>query len=173
MLVFACAFIPISSPVGSLAFKERYIAKALGGLVNPNDLIFDFRYELGWPEQVEAVQRAYGSLSEEQRRICVVLTGSYAQASAINILGKRKGLPPAISGHNACHTWGTHGATGACVLAYNIRPELLERSFRSVRPCGVIPPQPDGNNREEMVIYLCEQPTAPLKTLWRRFRHYG
>ena len=173
IIAFGCAFVPMSSPVGTLEFKERYISKALGGLVNPRDVMADFRYETGWPEQVAAVRGAFEALSAEQRRDCVVLTGSYAEASAINILGKREGLPMAISGHNAYATWGPQGATGACVLAYGVPRELLEQAFRSVQPCGTVPSPIGPESQNGRALYLCQEPVAPLTETWRLFRHYG
>jgi hypothetical protein len=73
----------------------------------------------GWDEEVDAVVKAYRSLSpQEQEHVCI-FGKDYGLAGAIDFLGPRKqpGLPPAISGQNSYWMWGTHGCDADVVIA--------------------------------------------------------
>src|SRR5690606_4939175 len=95
-------FVPIMAPLGSLAWKEEYIARVLGFVVgDPRDLTFDFRYQLGRHEQLQDLQRVYEALDPEARANCFILTDEYDTASAVNVLGRAMGLPEAIGGNNS------------------------------------------------------------------------
>ena len=58
---------------------------------------------LCWEEFVAEVARVYETLSEEDRKECVIFTGTYTEAAVIDFFGKQYGLPPARSYHNNYH----------------------------------------------------------------------
>lgn len=60
----------------------------------------------GWEELTALVARAYERLTPEERRRARVFGQNYGEAGAIDVLGKRYGLPAAISGHNSYWLWG-------------------------------------------------------------------
>jgi 4-amino-4-deoxy-L-arabinose transferase-like glycosyltransferase len=60
----------------------------------------------GWPELVDAVDRATARLAPEERSGAVVFGQNYGEAGAVDVLGRARGLPPAISGHNSYWMWG-------------------------------------------------------------------
>jgi len=60
----------------------------------------------GWDEMVEKVARAYNTLTPEEKKHCVVFGQNYGEAGAIDVLGKKRGLPRVISGHNSYWFWG-------------------------------------------------------------------
>ncbi|UCE62024.1 MAG: hypothetical protein JSU63_09925, partial [Phycisphaerales bacterium] len=60
----------------------------------------------GWENQVETVARVYAGLTLDDQAKCSIWAGNYAEAGAIDFLGRRYGLPGAISGHNSYHMWG-------------------------------------------------------------------
>ena len=62
----------------------------------------------GWDELALAADRAWNELSIEERpraRIWAV-TGGYGPAAAIDVIGRRRGLPGAIATHNNYWLWG-------------------------------------------------------------------
>ena len=61
---------------------------------------------VGWPELVGTVRTAWLSLPARQGAGAVIFTDGYAEAAAINELGRGAGLPAAVSGHNADWWWG-------------------------------------------------------------------
>src|SRR5262245_49481874 len=86
----------------------------------------------GWPEQVQAVSRAFHSLPPEERSRATLFAYNYGQAGAVDYLGKHYGLPRAISGHNQYGYWGPRGASGELVIAIGFAKSRLEQSFGEV-----------------------------------------
>jgi Dolichyl-phosphate-mannose-protein mannosyltransferase len=60
----------------------------------------------GWEEMAALVARAHERLTPEERARSRVYGQNYGEAGAIDVLGRRLGLPPAISGHNSYWLWG-------------------------------------------------------------------
>ncbi|HZE18789.1 MAG TPA: glycosyltransferase family 39 protein, partial [Candidatus Angelobacter sp.] len=63
----------------------------------------------GWDELAAMVARARDRLTPEERRHARVFGQNYGEAGAVDVLGRRYGLPPAISGHNSYWMWGPEG----------------------------------------------------------------
>ncbi len=61
---------------------------------------------------VSTLAQAYGTLPATERSQACIFTSDYGQASAVNLLGKSRGLPEAISGHNSYYIWGPDSCTG-------------------------------------------------------------
>jgi hypothetical protein len=95
----------------------------------------------GWDEEMDAVLKAYRSLTpEEQRRVCI-FGQDYGLAGAIDFLGPQKepGLPPAISGQNSYWMWGTHGCDANVAIAVvSDSKAALETKYESAELVGGI-----------------------------------
>jgi hypothetical protein len=131
-----------------------------------------FADQLGWDTLVQTFAGVYAGLSPAQQREAVILTRDYGQASAIDFLGPKYHLPPAISGHNNYYLYGTRGASGRLVLAIGIPKALLESEFRQVRRVAVYRDDyvlPDFNH---LPIYACTDPIEPLAAWWPATKHY-
>ena len=133
---------------------------------------------IGWPQLVQAVQKAWLSLPPAQRAHAVIFTDNYGEAGAINELGRTDGLPTAVSGHNAEWWWGPGNprATTVVVVAPGNAPgygDFLSRFFTSVQPVATLS-NPAGIRNQEWGghIYLCTGPVSPWAQLWPLLRHY-
>jgi len=127
---------------------------------------------LGWESLVAATARAFDSLPPAQRREAVVLTRDYGQASAIDFFGPKLGLPRAISGHNNYFLYGPRGASGAVVLAVGFDAARLHGEFLRVERVGFFHDDyvlPDVN---DLPIYKCTLPRAPLAAWWPSLERY-
>ena len=75
-----------------------------------------------------AIDQVYRSLPPEERDRATVLTGSYSQAAAVNVL-REAPIPRAVSGHMSYFLWGPDGDRGAVLIAYGLeslrRPRIL------------------------------------------------
>src|SRR6267378_1196961 len=91
-----------------------------------------FADEFGWEEIVATVNQAYSRLSPEERPGCGIFAQNYGQAGAIDFLGRRYGLPPALSGHQTYYLWGPRGYSGNCLIVLDDSREVLEREFEHV-----------------------------------------
>src|ERR1035438_125887 len=80
----------------------------------------------GWPEMVEGFAARYNALPPDVRTRTAIFCRNYGEASAVNVLGPRYGLPTAISGHQNYFYWGWNGYTGESVLTLgNHREDYL------------------------------------------------
>ena len=120
----------------------------------------------GWPEQVQAVSRAFHSLPAEEQSRATLLAYNYGEAGAIDYFGKHYGLPKAISGHNQYGYWGFRAASGEVVVAIGFTRPRLEQSFADVRPFETISPAYALPEESNLTIYICRQPRQPLTASW-------
>ena len=121
---------------------------------------------LGWPELVSTMAGAFDALPPAERREAAILTRDYGQASAIDFFGPKYGLPHAISGHNNYYLYGTRGASGNVVLSIGLSAEQLRTEFGRVERVAVYHDDyvlPDFN---DLPIYKCTHPKAPLAVWW-------
>lgn len=135
---------------------------------------------LGWHQLVATVDRAWLALPPDQRAATVVFTADYGEAGAINELGRGRGLPAAVSGHNSEWWWGPGNPDATTVLAVAPGPRdvtgyagYLRRFFASVRTVATLH-NPYGIHNEEWGghVYLCTRPREPWSQIWERLRHY-
>jgi 4-amino-4-deoxy-L-arabinose transferase-like glycosyltransferase len=133
----------------------------------------------GWPQLVQAVQKAWMTLPPAQRADAVIFTANYGEAGAINELGRADGLPTAVSGHNTEWWWGPGNprATTVVAVAPGNAPgyrAFLSRFFTSVRPVATLS-NPAGIHNQEWGghIYVCTGPKSTWAQLWPQMRHYS
>ncbi|GAC1549944.1 MAG: glycosyltransferase family 39 protein [Vulcanimicrobiaceae bacterium] len=127
---------------------------------------------LGWDALVAATARATQALTPAERRAAVILTRDYGQASAIDFFGPKRGLPRAISGHNNYFLYGPRGASGAVVLTIGFDASRLRGEFARVERVATYHDDyvlPDFN---DLPIYKCTLPRAPLAAWWPSLRRY-
>jgi hypothetical protein len=70
----------------------------------------------GWEELVAAVARAHRGLPPAERERAVVYGQNYGEAGAVDVLGRRFGLPRALSGHNNYWLWGPDAWDGGVMI---------------------------------------------------------
>jgi hypothetical protein len=120
----------------------------------------------GWPEQVQAVARAFHSLRPEEQSSATLLAYNYGEAGAIDYLGKHYGLPKAISGHNQYGYWGPRGASGEVVVAIGFAKSRLDQSFAEVELFETISPPYALPEESGLTIYICRRPRQNLSASW-------
>ena len=132
-----------------------------------------FADQLGWPELVESVARAWSALPPDVRAHAIVYAQNYGEAAAIDLYGPGLGLPPAFSGHNNYWLWGPPPEDTRAVLAVGGRAEEYGRSFERVERVGETPDSPWNMPYErKRPIWLLTGPRATLPTLWATVRLY-
>src|SRR5215469_2527861 len=124
----------------------------------------------GWPELANTVARVYHALPADEQAGCAIFGGNYGEAGAIDYYGPRLGLPKAIGGHNSYFDWGPRNYSGACVIMTGENSGRYKRFFREARLVATVP-NPHGMPIEQNVpVYLCRMPLAPLAVLWPNFK---
>ncbi len=110
-------------PLGAQASEKSHMASSM-----PHYYTWDF----GWEEMVDAVAKAYYSLPPEERAKAAIFGKHYGQAGAVDLFGKKYGLPKAISGHQNYWLWGPRDYTGEIVLVMGSTVERERKHFESV-----------------------------------------
>ena len=82
----------------------------------------------GWREMAEKIAAVYWSLPPQDRARAVFYGENYGEAAAIDVFGRRLGLPPAISGHNNYYIWGPRGHDGSVMIIIGGSTEALRRA---------------------------------------------
>ncbi|MBZ5695555.1 MAG: glycosyltransferase family 39 protein [Acidobacteriia bacterium] len=122
--------------------------------------------QFGWQEIVDETAVAWNQLAPAERSDCAIFAQDYGQAGAIDFLGRRYGLPPALSGHQTYFLWGPHGYSGNCMVVLGDRRERLEKLFDSVQYVGTSADNPYALERE-IAVYICRGPKfGTLAQFW-------
>jgi hypothetical protein len=90
----------------------------------------------GWPQMVEGFAERYNALPPDVRSHTAIFCGNYGEASAVNVLGPKYGLPTAISGHQNYFYWGWNNYTGESVLTLGDYREDYTDTYAEVIDLG-------------------------------------
>ncbi len=151
---------------------DRAIGAVLGWVVPPIALTHDMHGMLGWEAHTATVDRVYGSLPADERRRASVLTGSYSQAAALNVL-RPDPVPRAVSGHLTYYLWGPDDDRGEVLIAYGLPRELLERHYRACSESGRIDAPLARPQDTDLPVYVCRGPLRTMAELWPDLRRIG
>ena len=130
-----------------------------------------FAREFGWDEMVAAVARVYYALPEDERAKAGILTASYGEAGAVDLLGKKYGLPKAICGQLSYHDFGPRNYTGDVLIVIAV-PDHLSQVCRSVQ-YGATLENPYGYSAQRgPIINVCRGLLGDLQRDWPSAKHY-
>jgi 4-amino-4-deoxy-L-arabinose transferase-like glycosyltransferase len=141
--VLALPFVPLALPILPVETYVRYQA-ALGQKPSTEErkrvgpLPQHYADMFGWEELVTEVEKAYRRLSADEQHHAVVFGQNYGEAGAVDVLGRKRGLPPAISGHNQYWLWGPGNWDGRVIIIIGGDPDDNAAFFDSVERVGVI-----------------------------------
>jgi hypothetical protein len=122
--------------------------------------------QFGWQEIVDETVLAWNKIPQAERADCAIFAQDYGQAGAIDFLGRRYGLPPALSGHQTYFLWGPRSYSGKCMIVLGERKEVLETYFDSVQFVGISADNPYALETE-IGVDICRGPKfGTLAQLW-------
>ncbi len=158
----------ISAVVALPLLPERQLPNSGTIALNP-----DLGNEVGWPQFIDTISAAWHALPAATQAHAVIFTGSYSEASAIDLLGAGQGLPQAFSGHNAFSLWAQPRPDQTTTIIVGYDPQDLTPYFTGCRVVGQIsnPFKLDNGEYGDPVLQ-CSGLTAPWAQLWPRLRHY-
>ena len=131
----------------------------------------EFHEQFGWEELASQVAEVYRSLPEDERRRAQVMTESYGEAAALDVLGARHDLPRVTSPHNHYYFWGPPETDVVVAVAWS-RTRLdrvfgaVEEAARITNTAGVV------NQSASQTIYICRRPLKPWPEIWRELRFF-
>jgi 4-amino-4-deoxy-L-arabinose transferase-like glycosyltransferase len=126
----------------------------------------------GWQEMTAAVASVYEQLPKSERAKCVIVTGNYGEAGAIQYYGRRYDLPPVASQHNSYYFWGFGVDAPEVVIAVGISEEDLRNAFDEVETAAVLDlkyAMPYERNRP---IYIARKFKVPPEEAWAAGKHF-
>ncbi len=183
MLIITIPIIPMGMPVfGPKGLKEYFgiLGKKYGidtgrrfedGTIH--SLPQDYADMLGWEEMTFLAYKAYQMVDD--KKSLFIYGQNYGEAGAITVIGKKYGLPQALSFNESFQYWlpDRFEPDIRSVIYINDKPgEDLNGLFRKVTLVGRVD-NPDA--REYGVgVYLCEDPAGSFNLFWqsrlRKFR---
>jgi hypothetical protein len=128
--------------------------------------------QFGWQEIVDETALAWIQIPLAERSDCAIFAQDYGQAGAIDFLGRRYGLPPALSGHQTYFLWGPRGYSGNCMIVLDDRPSRLEQLFDHVQYVGTSADNPYALEKQ-IDVFICRGPKfGTLAQVWPRLKHW-
>lgn len=167
---------PLTLPLLPVGMFTRY-ASALGLGMSAverhemGELPQHFADMHGWKEMVAEVARVYRSLPPEERAKAGIYGQNYGEAGAVDVLGRRYGLPKASSGHNSYFLWGPRTSGETLIIIGGDAEDHLQ-AFKDVRQAGEIRCglcMPYENNQ---AVWIARGLKAPIDQIWPMTKHY-
>lgn len=165
--------VPVLSPGGLVSYMRGLgIAPQAGERQELGPLPQHFADQFGWEGLAADVARVYRGLDGSDRAVCGIFAQNYGEASAVNVLGRRFGLPFAASGHNNYWLWGPPPGRGEVMIVIGGKAEDHLRTYGQVVEAArhfdaLAMPYESG-----LAIYLCRGLKVPLADVWPRVKHY-
>jgi hypothetical protein len=126
----------------------------------------------GWEELAAKVARAYHNLPPEDQEKCIIFGQNYGEAGAIDVLGRRLGLPGAISGHNSYWMWGPRGHTGEVVIIIGGDREENAEWFETIEQVDVTECRYCMPYERGVPIFVARNIKRSLKANWVSLKHF-
>jgi hypothetical protein len=171
-------WLPFALPVLPV---ERYIAyaKAMGMAPSTDEnkevgpLSQHYADMHGWQELTDLVVRAWETLTPDERARAAIFGQNYGEAGSVTVLGRRRGLPEAISGHNSFWHWGPpKQADGSVVVIIGGEEVDHSESFASVIAIGALDAPLAMPYERGLTVFVGRGLRRTLAEAWGRVRHY-
>jgi 4-amino-4-deoxy-L-arabinose transferase-like glycosyltransferase len=128
----------------------------------------------GWDNQVEVVASVFRSLPPQEQARAVIYASNFGEAGAVNILGRKYGLPPAVSGHFSYYYWGPGPADSEVVITLGrMREQDLRKNFECVTLAARITHPYAIFYENDLPVYVCRRPKRPIREIWPETRHFS
>jgi hypothetical protein len=174
LAIITIPVLPIAIPVfktdGLAAYyssMEKYTGIQVGRRFEDgtiHSLPQDFADMIGWEELTRSAANAYNRVTNKEG--CIIYAENYGEAAAISVLGKKYGLPEAISFHDSFLYWVPDTFAREITDFIYINDDLGEDVAHLFKDIKIIGGIRDPNARENGTnVYLCREPQ-------RNFNHF-
>jgi hypothetical protein len=129
----------------------------------------DYADMLGWREKADAVAMVVASLTPDERERAVLYGANYGQAGALDLYGRRLGLPPVVSLAGSFYLFGPGERPGEVLVLLGVEPEdLHDLQCRSLEmPARVTNPW-TVPEEGDVPVMVCRGPNTTLQEVWAR-----
>jgi hypothetical protein len=121
---------------------------------------------------LQPITAVYQSLTAEERSRVEILTPSFGETGAVNVIGRTRGLPRSIGRHNQYGLWGPGDATGALMIVVHGTEGNLDDWFTSCERRAEIDCPYCMEMMQVQAVYLCRHARRPLRELWPDLKIY-
>ena len=177
LVIGSLIFLPMAMPVLPV---EKFIAyqNALG-IAPPKTevghqgvLPQHFGDMFGWEEMTAKVAEVYHLLPPEEREKAAIFANNYGEAGAIDLFGKKYGLPKAISNHQSYYLWGPGNYDGSVVIILGDEKEDAEEFFQSVEEKTRVG-DPLAMREENFNILVGRGLKQPFPEVWKKIKNWN
>ena len=166
--------VPVLSPDGFIAYT-KYLPFKLPVMEHSHAraaLPQWYSDQFGWEEIVAETARAWNRIAVEERSDCGIFAQDYGQAGAIDFLGRRYGLPSALSGHQTWFLWGPRGYSGKCMIVLGDSRERLGELWEHVEYVGTSADNPYALEKR-IDVFICRGAKfGALSELWPQVKRW-
>jgi len=170
ILIPSIPFIPHLTPILPI---EKYVKynkmEEHNGRI---ELTGDYADMFGWEEQVRIVDSLYHSLSDSNKKNCVLWAENYGEAGALKILGKKYGLPNPISRHGSFWKWGYGNENADVWISIGNETPSVEYVFEETELVKIIRHKYAIGEENGIPIYVCRKPKLNIKQWWKDYEPY-
>ncbi|HXQ98695.1 MAG TPA: hypothetical protein VN774_09660, partial [Candidatus Limnocylindrales bacterium] len=171
---FAPVVVPILSPDHFISYM-RYLPMKIPVMEHSHAravLPQWYSDQFGWEEIVQETAQAWNQIPAADRTDCGIFAQDYGQAGAIDFLGRRYGLPPALSGHQTYFLWGPRGYSGKCMIVLDDTKETLEGLWDHVEFVGTSADNPYALEKN-IDVFICRGPKfGTLAEVWPKVKKW-
>ncbi len=177
VIVLGALTAPLTLPILPIDAFIRYqqtigVTPSSGERLKTSTLPQYYADMFGWRGMAAKVAKVYWSLPPEDRARAVFFGNNYGEASAIDVFGRRLGLPPAIAGHNNYYLWGPRGHDGSVIIIIGGSARHYAGLFRSYRIAGRIDSPYAMPYETNQPIYVLRGMKTPLQKYWPQVKHF-
>jgi 4-amino-4-deoxy-L-arabinose transferase-like glycosyltransferase len=172
-IVAAPLAMPLLSPeatvvyLGALGVRPREELQRSGVLPMHLGLFFHAEAVL------KPVTEVYRSLPPEDQARVTIMTTAFGETGAINVLGRKRGLPASVGRHNQYWQWGPGDATGEIMIVTHDSEETLRQWFETCERKAPIDCPYCMEMMQRESVYVCRHPRRPLRELWPEMKIFG
>ena len=127
--------------------------------------------QFGWPELVKQVADVYNSLPPGERSMTGIWAGNYGEAGAINLWGRRYGLPTAYSRHQNHWYWGPPAVKYQNLIVIQWSENDVRDSCTSYQAFDHF--NQWGMGEENQPFYLCRGVKFDIQEIWPHSHHWN
>ena len=131
--------------------------------------------EVGWPELVQQVAKAYNAVPVSEKAHTAILAASSGEIGSIDLYGPAYGLPRVISGFDSYWQYGYGDPVPTTLLVVGFDPSFLP-IFQDCTFIAAINTPFNIQNDETTnhnSIFVCHNLRQPWPQFWKTFQYFG